>query len=424
MKALLVLGAAVLLAGTLLLSSFEVVPSASAPLCTPASCGLVRHIIIIIKENRSFDNIFGLYPGADGTRFAREGERRVAMAETPDTLSHDIAHGGVTAIQAIDDGKMDRFYQIPYAHQGGVDVGDSEFWPRDVPDYYAFANRFTLADHFFSNVLAPSFPNHMALITGQSFNLVDNPRHFGKIATWGCDGASTSRAPWSYQGESGAIFPCFNVPTLADEVNAAGDTWRYYASSIGHFGYVWSTLDAIKHIRDSPQWHTNVLRPKQFVSDVQNGRLPALTWLTPPLADSEHPPESECVGENWTVEQIDAVMRSPEWTSSVIVLLWDDFGGFYDHVPPPRRSIYRLGPRVPVLVISPWSRSHFIDHRTYDFSSVVKFVENQYHLRHLMTYDRSVDGIGGMLDFKQKPLPPLVLKPRTCAPTTPGPISY
>jgi phospholipase C len=406
------------------LSAFNLVPAAGAPPCTPARCGRVRHIVIIIKENRSFDNIFGRFPGADGARHAQEGTRRVLMLETPDTLDHDLAHGGATAIAAVDHGKMDGFHLIPHARQRGMDVVDSEFAPAKVSLYDAYAARFSLADHLFSNVLAPSFPNHLALVAGQSFNLIDNPRHYGHVVTWGCDGAQSSRAPSLADGKSGTIFPCFNTPTLTNEADQAGASWRYYAASIGHFGYVWSTLDAFRDVRYSSQWQTNIASPDQFIPDVRAGRLAAITWLTPPLKYSEHPPESECLGQNWTVEQINAIMNSPDWNSTVIVVLWDDFGGFYDHVAPPSKGTYRLGPRVPAIVISPWSRSHDIDHRTFDFSSIVKYVEQQYRLPHLAHYDRSVASIGGMLDLNQKPLAPMVLKPRTCPKSIPGPFTY
>ena len=230
---------------------------ASSP-CNPATCGPIRHIVIIVKENRSFDNIFGQFPGADGTKYAWVGNRRILMPDTPDSLSFDIAHGGPQAIAAVNNGRMNQFYLESHAIQDSVDAADSEFRRKDIPAYYTYAGDFALADHFFSNVLGPSFPNHLALITGNTFNLIDNPQNPNKShdIRWGCDGATNSRAPTFVNGKRHYVFPCFNTQTLTDEANAAGVSWRDYALPRGKFGYVWNALDAIKHIRYSSQWHT------------------------------------------------------------------------------------------------------------------------------------------------------------------------
>src|SRR5581483_7705682 len=128
----------------------------------------------------------------------------------------------------------------------------------------------------------------------------------------------------------------------------------------GQFGYVWNALDAVRNVRYSAEWKTNIYPESSFISDAEQGRLPAVTWLTPPTKQSDHPPFSMCAGENWTVRQINAVMGSSLWDSTAIVLLWDDFGGFYDHVAPPQTNPYELGPRVPMMVISPFSRAHTV----------------------------------------------------------------
>jgi hypothetical protein len=132
--------------------------------------------------------------------------------------------------------------------------------------------------------------------------------------------------------------------------------------------------------------------------------------------DSEHPPHSACAGENWTVRELNALMRSPLWDSTVVFLTWDDFGGFYDHVPPPHLNELAYGPRVPTIVISPYARSHFVDHQRYDFASILRFVEDRFHLPRLSAFDRRADSIAADLDTSQAPLPPLVLHTRTCPP--------
>jgi hypothetical protein len=147
---------------------------------------------------------------------------------------------------------------------------------------------------------------------------------------------------------------------------------------------------------------------------VAAARLPAVSWITPDGAHSEHPPYSMCLGENWTVQRINAIMRSPYWRNTVIVVTWDDFGGTYDHVPPPQKSSIMFGPRVPAIVISPYARTHFIDHRTYDFNSVLRFVEDWLGLPSLTRYDATATSLAGSLNFRQKPAPPLVQQTRTC----------
>ena len=181
-------------------------------------------------------------------------------------------------------------------------------------------------------------------------------------------------------------------------------------------------LQSIRHVRFGPMWD-KVVDPETFVSDVGSGDLPAVSWLIPPEGLNEHPGEgvNVCSGENWTVEQINAVMKSDLWASTAIVLVWDDFGGFYDHVKPPHYDIMGLGPRTPALIISPWDRQGgnpdggYIDHTTYEFSSVLKFMEDLHGLKPLTARDEQANPLRGAFDFTQKPrLDPLILKPRDC----------
>lgn len=404
------------LAGALLLSGMPALPTPSAAQsCPTGTCGPIKHIIIIVRENHSFDNLFGRFPGADGTRVARAGSKTVPLTVTPDKLHVDLGHGGPAALNAINGGQMNEFYRMLNAVQGGQNMADSQYTQSQVPDLWDYARTFSLADHFFSTISGPSFPNHLVTIAGQAMNTFDNPEHLGPLRSWGCDaGAGTSVATYT-DGHYGSTAPCFNTKTIADEANAAGVSWRYYAPSYGSFGYIWSTYDAIKHIRYSAQWKTNVVPYSNFIPDVEHHHLAALTWLTTDLKYSGHPPASECVGENWLVQQINAVMRSSYWNSTAIIVTWDDFGGFYDHVAPPQQSKYRLGPRVPTLVISPYTRPRLIDHRQYDFRSILKYVETTFNLPREATYNRGVAGIGQMLNLKQKPLPPLIEPQQQCA---------
>ncbi|HZT95901.1 MAG TPA: alkaline phosphatase family protein [Chloroflexota bacterium] len=396
----------------------------ASPSCHAAPC-LITHVVFIIKENHSFDNLFGTFPGADGSRYALEGDRRVPMSTTPPFFKIDLFHVQDAAVRATNHGKMNEFYSQPYAFQNGRDIADSEFAPSEIPDYWAYAKHFTLADHFFSTILATSFPNHLVTVAGQAFHVIGDPNHLpAKTWSWGCDASHVDYALYWNNGRTGLEHPCFNRPTLADEANAAHISWRYYAAPFGDIGYIWSTLDAFRQVRYSSQWRQNVLPDTNFPADVAAGRLAPITWLTPPFAASDHPSTDMCEGENWTVRMINAVMRSKFWQSTAIVLTWDDYGGFYDHVPPPHVSAYMLGPRVPGIVISPYSRAGAVVHTQYDFRSVVTFIEHEFQLPHRMQFDRNVGNLDGMLNFKQEPLAPLLLKPLNCrlgeSPGVPG----
>jgi phospholipase C len=414
---ILALAAALALIGTGVIAS-EVypgsAPSASAQACTTTPCSPIKHIIILVKENRSFDNIYGRYPGLGtyGTTYAHEGRRAIKMGTEPDMVTGFIANGYFATKKAINNGKMNGFYLNSGAVQGKVDVADSQYTPQQEATYFAYAKSFSLADDFFSTIASASYPNHLALIAGSSLHVIDNPFDPKSKLSWGCDAAPSVHVARIKNGRITETRPCFDSRTLADEANAAGVSWKYYAMPRGQKGYIWSTYDSIKHIRYSSYWKNNVVPPTQFDTDVKDGTLPSVSWLIPPFATSEHPPESECQGENWTVDRINAVMNSPYWDSTAIILTWDDFGGFYDHVAPSKKNSYMLGPRVPMLVISPYTRQG-IYNRPLDFRSVLGFVENQFNLPQLAKFVRPA-GIAPMFDFSQKPLPPLALPDQHC----------
>ncbi len=385
---------------------------------TPASHAArypIDHIIIIDKENRSFDNMFGLFPGADGTDQARLSNGQVIrMGRTPDPMLLDIGHAGSAAVLAVDHGRMDRFDLIPGAIQNGHNIADSQYDESEIPGYWDYARAFTLDDHFFSTILGPSFPNHLVSVAATSGNTVDNPG--GQIVhSWGCDSGPTSYVnAIRPNGTRYRTHPCFNFRTLADLLQRAHISWRYYAPQHFASGYVWSALDAIHHIRYSKLWKTNVVSDKQFVRDVHGGRLPAVSWLVTDAEHSDHPPGAICVGESWSESVINAVMKSRYWRHTAIFLTWDDFGGFYDHVAPPRLDVISLGPRVPTIVISPYARAHHVDHTIYDFDSMLRFIEDDFHLRPLTWRDRRARPMQGSFDFHQRPLAPLVVHTPPC----------
>lgn len=404
-------------AGLVCLGFALVLPGAipAAPPTRAVSAGIdrINHIIILVKENHSFDNYFGRFPGADGTTVGRSSTgETVPLQEAPDQVYPDITHSASGAYLAYDGGRMDYFDRLLGAVTLGVDHSYVEMQPQDIPSYWSYAQHFTLDDHFFSTVMGPSFPNHLVTIAAQSAMVNSNPS--ASMGRWGCDSPAASLVTTiDASGHTGFAAPCFDVATIADRLDAKHISWRYYAPQFKQPGYIWSTFDAIRHIRYSRAWTTNVLPWRRFQSDVASGHLAAVTWLVTDTADSEHPPASTCQGENTSVSQLNALMKSPFWKDTAVFLTWDDFGGFYDHVAPPQRDRLGLGPRVPTLVISPYAR-HGVDHSVYDFTSLLAFIERRFGLDPLTERDAHADPMMGSFDFDAAPLAPLVLHKHAC----------
>lgn len=408
-----------IVAGTRLDAQSIPATATPAPTATaPPSADPIQHVIIVMKENRSFDNYFGTFPGADGATHGRlSNGRLVQLGHTPDYTLLDVNHMGSAAVTAENNGRMNGFDRLAGAIQDGKDIAMSQLYQPDLPNYWAYAKRFTLDDHFFSTINGPSFPNHLALIAASSNNTTDNPV-LNTYHAWGCDSGPYTKVAATDPATGRQYFtkPCFNINTLPDELQSAGVTWKYYSPGQFQSGYIWNALDAVKHIRNSSLWHTNVAPDSELIKDIRAGTLPQMSWVTMNEVYSDHAPHSVCVGENWTVNILNALMKSRLWGSTVVFLNWDDFGGFYDHVPPPHLDYISYGPRVPSIVISPYARAHTVDHHRYDFASILRYVEDRFHLPHLSEYDRRAASIGADLDFKQPPIPPLILKKRTCAP--------
>jgi len=382
----------------------------------------IQHVVFIIKENRSFDSYFGSFPGADGAISGRTSNGTpIPLTPTPDKLPFDLGHSWQDALRAIDGGKMDAFDLLDNGNLNGVMFPYTQMREEDIPNYFAYARNFVLADRMFSSMNGPSFPNHLFTVAAQSGGAIGNPKSMAgrildnsKPGIWGCDSDADDRVEvMNSKGEITRQPPCFDFQTLADEMEAAGVTWKYYAPPRGQPGYIWSALDAIKHIRFSRLWTENVVPDAQFAVDARHGRLPAVSWLVTGNA-SEHPPHSTCRGENWTVAQLNALMEGPDWASTALFLTWDDFGGFYDHVPPPVLDKFALGPRVPLLIISPYARKGMVTHTQYEFSSFLAFVEKRSHLPALTDRDWQANDMLDSFDFNQEPLPPLILKPHFC----------
>ena len=315
---------------------------------------------------------------------------------------------------------MDQFDLVTGGNVDNDFLSMSQLLDSDIPNYWRYAENFVLADRMFSSLAGPSFPNHLYTVAATSGGVISNPNSL----SWGCDASpNTTATVIDANGNTTRQFPCFEMPTVADELEAAGVSWRFYAPQRGQTGYIWSTLNAIGHIRLGPLWTSRVFGDDQFLNDT-TGTLPSVSWLVPDFPVSDHPTHvlpggpptvSTREGENWTVQHINAIMQGPNWPTTVIVLVWDDFGGFYDHVPPPGIDQFGLGPRVPLIVISPYVKAGTVSQTVYEFGSILQLIEARYKLKALTVRDVEANSLLDVFDFSQPPEPPLILPLRTCS---------
>ncbi len=240
--------AALVAAASLIVSSGVVAPSQATTVTsrsghrlsetpTEALASPIKHIVFIVKENHTFDNYFGTFPGADGATTGRLSDGSIVrLGHTPDPLLADVEHTPQAAQTAYNHGKMNGFDKIAGAQQGHRDVALSQYYESDIPNYWAYARHFLLADHFFTPVLGPSFPNHLVTIAGTPHETIANV-HNGTPNTWGCDsGPHASVQAVGAQGHSYYATPCFTLPTVADGLEAKGLSWRYYSPQVGQPG--------------------------------------------------------------------------------------------------------------------------------------------------------------------------------------------
>jgi phospholipase C len=383
----------------------------------------IKHVVFVIKENRTFDNMFGIFPDANGVSVGLDRGEPRALTPAVDRLEMDIRHCYDCALQAWNGGKMDGFATIS---ETADEFAYTQFQPGDLPNYWRWASSYVLGDNFFASAQGPSFPNHLYTIAAQSGGTHENVyqdldqlrerhRDTGLFKAWGCDSMGDAYAVVvDSEGVKKKVPPCFDFLTEGDLLSEAKIPWAYYAATQYQNGYLWSAYDAIRHVRENEAyWQTHIFPVDGFAQQARAGLLPPVTWVTPRFELSEHPEYSMCHGENWTTEIVNAIMESPEWDSTAIFITWDDYGGFYDHVPPPQVDDFGFGIRVPLLVISPYAREGFVSHELGEFSSVLRFVEDNWGLTQLTHRDREATPLLSAFDFEQAPRPPDPLPLRT-----------
>jgi phospholipase C len=382
---------------------------------------LIKHVVIIVQENRSFDNLFRGFPKAESTDYGymHDGTRVMLQPSDLRPKSNDLSHVWIDAIHAWDNGKMDGFdldflgpnhlagrYPYQYVQE------------KYIEPYWSMARQYVLADHMFPTMFGGSFTAHLDLIASTTDLQNDSAEVDSPTATpWGCDappGTRTYTLDRARLEGNGGPFPCFTqFETLASLLDPANVSWAYYAPSLkggNAGGRVWSEFDSIAAIRHGRDWTRNVISPPSTIlSDAASGRLPGVSWVIPTSGDSDHTGEGRDDGPAWVSSIVNAIGKSSSWNSTAIVVLWDDWGGWYDNVPPPQLDYRGLGVRVPCIIISPYARKAYVSHTNYEFGSIVKFVEEVFDLPNLASLgtgygytDERAYSITDSFEFKQK----------------------
>jgi phospholipase C len=400
LKIALTVSVSVALVCTLGCNAHQVAVNSSLPVSAPvvSSTTPIQHIVVIMQENRSFDNLFNGFPGADTVRTGMFRGTVVPLKPTPLGGGADLDHSHSGWWQEWNGGAMDNFGSstnlLPYSYIN----------PAEVAPYWTLARNFTLGDRMFQSNTGPSFVAHQYLIAGQSGGASENP----DSSVWGCGAAANARVP--LVGPNGTdlpgVFPCFDYQTMGDLLDAKGITWRYYAPSATSDSYfVVSAYQAIRHIFFGPDWNNNVISPETTVlSDIAGGQLAQVTWIVPSSANSDHP-GAPAQGPDWVASIVNAIAKSEFWSSTAIFITWDDWGGWYDHVPPPQIDNMGLGFRVPLIVVSPYAKHGYVSHVTHESGSFLRFTEQDFNLPSLDTRDSVADDLSDCFDFTQTPAP-------------------
>jgi phospholipase C len=386
------------------------------PSLPPAKAGkYFKHIVIIIQENRTYDNLFATFPGGDGVTVGKgHNGQNIPLAKA--NLESRISPGNGYACCWIHDwnnGRMNGFDTVnigPIKGQYVYQYVD----PAQIVPYWDLARQYVLADHMFQTEGSGSYTAHQDLIAGGT-NV--DPEHavidFPSIGpVWGCDAGSGSKTSLITKSNdfmyNAGPFPCLSYQTLRDPLDAGGIPWRYYAPQVGQsFGkHLWNAFDGIRAVRYGPEWNTNVTWPETNVfKDITAGDLPSVSWVIPDYQNSDHPGDTSDTGPSWVAQVVNAIGNSPDWNSTAIIVTWDDWGGWYDHVRPPGAQTFGgLGFRVPMMVISPYSRKGLVTHNQYEFGTIIKFVEDNWGLPRLGTTDvRAASMVDDVFDFTQAP---------------------
>jgi phospholipase C len=375
----------------------------------------IQHIVIVVQENRSVDDLFQSLPGANTQSWGRNSHnQRVALHQESLMANYDLGHANGSWRIEYNHGRMNGFDQEQCYGTCPHDAAYAYVPESQVQEYYTLAKRYTFADNMFETDEGPSFPAHQYLVSGTSTvsqgssnKASDNPVTPKGVLTGGCDSPAGSLV-WVINPQGGEpkalkTFPCFARQSLMNEMDTAGVTWKYYQATRG--AGLWNAVDAIHSIwSNKSEMASNVIAPStQVLTDIAKGRLADVVWVTPSKDASDHPKVNDGSGPSWVGSVVNAVGRSRYWKTTAIFILWDDWGGFFDHVRPTVYNSFELGFRVPMIVVSPYAKKGYVSHTQHEFGSILKFTEKTFGLPSLGTTDVRADDLSDCFDFTQAP---------------------
>jgi phospholipase C len=382
-----------------------------------ASGGKIKHVVIIIQENRSFNDLFYGFKGATTASYGYDSYGdKISLVPIPLETTWDLEHdsygffaacngtgsipGTNCQMNGFNNESTGCYSNCPYPHPQYGYVPHSETAP-----YFDMGKQYVLADQMYaSNLDASSFISHQYMIAAQAESAVNFPD-----SNWGCPGG-----PQDMIGEinqqrylTGQEVVCWNPTTLGDELDGAGVSWAYYAVAYSGYPWIWSAYQAIKHIYYGPDWSKDVFSPpSQVLTDISNGNLRSVSWVTPTWTNSDHAGSGSNTGPAWVTSVVNAIGQSQYWDSTAIFIMWDDYGGWYDPEPPAYADYDGLGMRIPMLIVSPYARQGRVSHVHYEHGSILRFVEDVFGLGRLSASDtRAQSPAKDCFDFSKPPRP-------------------
>ena len=365
----------------------------------------ITHVVVIVQENRSVDNLFQFMPGAATQSYGLNLENQeVALQPISLTANYDIRHAHFDFRAAYNKGAMNGWSKeactgkCPSNPQYGY-VPQSQVQP-----YYQMAETYTFGDELFQSNEGPSFPAHQYIVSGTSTNYNNSPWRVAEDTgdnEGGCDSipGTTARMIDAAGHEGRLVFPCFariSIFTLLDDAKVS---WHFYQALTGPGP--WNSVDALKQIwRNKQEYSSNVVTPpSQVLTDISNGNLASVVFVTPTAAESDHSGDNKGTGPAWVASIVNAIGASAYWNTSAIIVVWDDWGGWYDHVTPTIYNSYELGMRVPLVVVSPYAKPAYVSHVQYEFGSILKFIEETFNLGSLGTTDVRANDLSDCFNF-------------------------
>jgi phospholipase C len=373
----------------------------------------IKHVVFVIQENRSFNNLFEGFPGAKTAKYGFDQTgKRITLRKTALGIYWDLGHSGEAFYTDCHGaGKIRGTDCRNDGWNKEVVVGNHPPNPaytfvnqQQIAPYWTMAKQYVLADEMSSSNLDGSFISHQYAIAAFASHAWDYPS-----GDWGCEGGAKDTIATVQPGRKlgPRIVVCFKNPTIGSEADASGVTWRFYSSTPTGDGGLWSAYQADREIYYGSDWKADVINPaSRFLTDIGAGKLASVTWITPTFETSDHPGVNATQGPAWVASIADAVGESKFWKSTAVFIMWDDWGGFFDPVKPIYKDYDGLGYRVPLIVVSPYAKQGSVTHVQYETTSVLRFIEGNFGLAELSGSDaRAADPASdpAAFDFKQKP---------------------